>query len=140
MMKLRNTIRFAALFMAVAAAVLFLLDQTEVNAQEERIIRIWGRAAPQIEPPTLLISKGATVIWFNNAKDEVMILFEEGKKCDDVTDAGSLFSMNAANCYVTTWLSFGATSSLRFNEAGTYDYAVEYAGRKQRDSGKIIVE
>jgi hypothetical protein len=51
------------------------------------------------------------------------------------------FSLNAQGCYVTNWMPFGGTSSLRFMEKGTYEYTVE--AKKRGDvtaKGRIIVE
>jgi hypothetical protein len=44
-------------------------------------------------------------------------------------------------CFVTSWVPFAGTSSLRFMEKGTYDNVVESTLKKGvKTKGKIIVE
>ena len=98
-----------------------------------------GTAQIRLEPETILVSKGTCVIWNNwTGAQEVIVKFEEGKKCDDVTDAPVGFKLDAANCFVTDLIPFGGTSSLRFVEEGSYDYVVE--ALKAKAKGKIIVK
>ena len=80
-------------FALVMAAV--MVSQGSLDAQDCRIVRIYG-GIPQyvegirIEPKTIWASKGTCVIWNNTMRtDEVKIVFEEGKKCDDMTDIKS---------------------------------------------------
>ena len=79
-------------------------------------------------------------MWVNFARDEVKIIFEEGKKCEDVTEAPSGFKLDAQNCYVTDYVKLGGTSSLKFNQQGTYDYEVKAFGKEATEKGQIIVE
>ena len=70
-----------------------------------------------------------------------MVVFEDGKSCVDVTDAPAGFTLNAKSCYVTSWIPFTGTSSLRFMEKGTYTYVVEAKGMQDKKvKGQIIVE
>ena len=69
----------------VLAATLVLISEEVAQAGECRLIRVWGRAEPIIEPPVLAVSKGTCVIWLNNAKAEVKVVFDEGKRCQDVS-------------------------------------------------------
>jgi len=111
-----------------------LVNQGTVNASEARIVRIVGGETANInsvrlEPDRLTVSPGSVVIWNNWARAyEVKIIFKEGKICADVTDAESGFKLDAKNCFVTTWIKLGGTTSLRFNEKGTYEYIVETPG------------
>jgi hypothetical protein len=116
-----------------------------VFAQDCRLIRIQGLATQtsiRVEPETLSISKGTCVIWFNRASaQEVKIIFEEGKRCASVSEAPVGFSLDHENCYVTSWIPFGGTSSLRFQESGTYEYVLEAKTVPQKNvKGTIIVE
>jgi hypothetical protein len=134
---------------AVGLSVLFVLamllvNYNTINGQECRIVRLYGAAHPKttinIEPRTVQISKGGCVIWSNWVKDEeVQIVFEEGNKCDDMTDSPVGFKMDASNCYVTSFVTLGGTSSLLFKEPGTFDYVVK-AGGAVGEKGKVIVE
>jgi len=116
-----------------------MVSQEILQAQDCRLVRLVGRKAPVLEPPTIVVSKGPCVIWFNKTQREVKIIFEEGKKCQDVTDSPSGFTMDS-ECYVTTWLKYGGTSSLRFNEPGTYEYMAEFSTMPDKGKGTIVVE
>ena len=129
----------------VLALTTLMANQDTASAQECRLVRLHGGIGTnvseiRIEPRALWISKGTCVIWSNWVRtDEVKVIFEEGKKCEDVTDAPVGFTMNADNCYVTDFISLGGTSSLKFNEAGTYKYTVESAGGTIKARGEIGV-
>jgi hypothetical protein len=144
------------------AAGLFFSDPSFTSAQESemRLIRLCGGTSRsdvygtssdpegaakdivRIVPETLSIDKGTVVIWINAARatDCLKIVFEDGKKCEDVTDAASGF-LTEGPCYVTSWVTFGGTSSLKFNEEGTYDYFVDAKGHgpEARKKGTIVV-
>jgi hypothetical protein len=145
-----------ALLMIVA---FFLTAKQLTYAQECRIIRILeekkgsvGRVI-RIEPHALQIAKGTCVIWINWARHhEVNVVFsEDGKKCQDMTDAPVGFKM-VENCYLTDYIPLAGTSSLRFNEAGVFNYEVQVpqkkldagpaggAGGMVTGKGKIVVE
>jgi len=136
------------LWSVIAISVLLLLafsqsNRETINAQECRVIRLNGTVYPtttiRIEPRVVQISKGTCVIWSNWVRTgEVQIAFEEGKKCEDMTDSPVGFTLDAHNCYVTSFVSRGGTSSLMFNEPGTFDYTVK-AGAVT-EGGKIVVE
>ena len=121
-------------------------DQQVINAQECRIVRIYGGAGEDIkeirlEPERMIASKGTCVIWVNWVRDdEVKIVFDEGQKCDDMTDAPIWFKPeHVKGCYLTSWVPLGGTSSLRFNQAGTFDFTVETSGGR-KVIGSIVVE
>jgi hypothetical protein len=128
----------------VVVMMIGLLSLEIVSAQECRIIKIHGRtdlSTVLIEPNTIYATKGDCVVWFNRVAKEIMVKFDEGKRCADVTQAPMGFSLNAQSCYVTSWLPFAGTSSLRFMEKGTYNYVVEAKGQKNVEAkGQIIVE
>jgi len=129
----------------VVAMMIGFLSLEIVSAQECRIIKIHGRTehpSIMIEPETVFLSKGDCVVWFNRfTAEDVKVTFADGKKCLDVTHAPMGFSLNAQACYVTSWMPFVGTSSLRFMEKGTYEYSVEaknIGGVKAK--GRIVVE
>jgi len=141
----KKILSVAVVLALILGLTTLLKNQETISAQECRLIRLYGGVAGnvaeiRIEPNSIWISKGTCVIWSNWVRtDEVKVVFEDGKKCEDVTDAPVGFSMNADNCYVTDWISLGGTSSLRFNEAGTYQYVVEAAGGTIKARGEIAV-
>jgi len=129
----------------VVAIMIGLVSMEIVCAQECRLIKIHGRSehpSINIEPMNSFISKGDCVVWFNRlVTDEVQVIFEEGKKCLDVTNAPMGFTLDAQTCYVTSWIPFTGTSSLRFMEKGTYEYTVKAKGWKGITAkGRINVE
>jgi hypothetical protein len=136
------------LFVAVGLTVLlgltvFPMIQGMSAASEVRIIRLYadtidGKKEIYIEPNTSWVPKDTVIIWVNQARiDEVKVVFEEGKRCADVTSSPEGFNMDAA-CFVTSWVPSGGTSSLKFVEAGIFKYMVETSdGVKAK--GKIIV-
>ena len=112
----------------VVAMMIGLIGLETISAQECRIIKISGRADQHtimIDPETIFLSKGDCAVWFNRfVADEIMVKFDDGKRCVDVTQAPMGFSLNEQSCYVTNYLPFTGTSSLRFMQAGTYMYTV----------------
>ncbi len=146
----KRVVVVTALFFLLST-MLVLVDRQPTDAEESQLVRIFGGVATgsgelkkpiRLEPPTMTISKGGVVVWMNWARSVecVQVSFEDGKKCDDVTDAPTGFEM-ADGCYVTSWITFGGTSSLRFNEPGTYVYTVEAktGGETRKETGKILV-
>jgi hypothetical protein len=140
----------AFLFLGLTVVLLLTLVLTNwgiMHATECRIVRLHGEVYPsmdlQIEPTVLRVQKGTCVIWLNWVKTgEVRIVFEDGKKCEDMTDSPIGFKLDAANCYVTTFVSRGETSSLMFSEPGTYDYVIKTSGAEGAEEvqGKVIVQ
>ena len=134
----------------IFAISIILGNQQEINAQECRIIRVYGgiEAADnkvRIEPETVSINKGSCVIWNNWAWSKelgekvVLVKFSDGKKCEANTDAPTLYKMDDQNCYVSSYIAYGGTSSLRFTEQGTFEYVVE-SKDMERAKGKIMVK
>jgi hypothetical protein len=136
----------------VLSSMLVLVDHQPIDAEESQLVRIFGgietgagelKKPIRLEPPTMTISQGGVVVWLNWARtvECVQVSFEDGKKCDDVTDAPTGFEMTGG-CYVTSWITFGGTSSLRFNEPGTFTYTVtaKTGGQERKETGKILVK
>jgi len=145
-MKTNRLLMIVVVIIAVVGVNVILTPHQRVEAQECRIVRVHGGDVGwiedlSVEPTTVFVEKGSCVVWFNRARaDEVMVKFEEGKKCKDMTEAPAGFNMDKANnCYVTSWIPFGGTSSLRFIEKGTFDYVIETAKGTKKE-GKIIVQ
>ena len=130
---------------SIFTLTIFILNQGISTAQECRIVRLWGQAFPEpsieIEPKTLVVSKGACVIWSNWVRaEEVSVVFTEGKKCLDMTEAPTGFKMDlSTQCYVANFIKLGQTSSLRFPQDGTFKYEV-IAGKNLKAAGEIIVQ
>ena len=149
MKKERYVLMGIGLLLILATSIIFV-NQHEINAQECRIIRVYGgiEAAGnkiRIEPQTVSISKGSCVIWNNWAWSKelgekvVVVRFSDGKRCEANTDAPTLYKMDDQNCYVSSYIAYGGTSSLRFTEQGTFDYVVESKDMESAE-GKIVVK
>jgi len=147
----RKTLMVTAFIFALSTT-LVLVDHSSIDAQEQQLVRILGgistgaselRKPITIEPPTMTVSKGAVVTWLNWSRNSecVQVSFEDGKTCEDASSAPSGFSMNTKGCYVTSWITFGGTSSLHFTEPGTFVYTVEAktGGETRKTTGKILV-
>ena len=140
-----------ALFLVGISVVLLLaflpVNWETMNAHECRIVRLAGEVDLStslfIEPSVLRIQKGTCVIWLNWVKtEEVRIVFEDGKKCEDMTDSPIGFELDAEDCYVTTFVARGETSSLMFNEPGTFTYVIRVSGAEGAEEvqGEVIVQ
>ena len=122
-----------------------LMANQSASAEAERcyLVSIGDPAQPgaefTIKPQDFRVPLESCVIWVNWSKvAQVQIIFKEGLKCKDATTGATGFTLNSGVCYVTNYLSHGATSSLVFTKEGMYDYTVESkSGGKL--SGKITV-
>ena len=93
-----------------------------------------------IDPPLLQTDKNTIVVWISGIpKEDIQVIFMEGKTCKDVTGPAKSFSMNDQRCYVTSFMSFGETSSLQFVESGTYRYYVATEKGDIKAKGTIVV-
>ena len=123
---------------------IFLVSYTETDAQECRIVRIYGGAEADadkilLEPETILVERKTCVIWSNWAGGKVVsIRFSEGKKCKSTTTAPNVFTMDDKNCFVSSYIEYGGTTSLTFQDVGTYEYIADSKGMKSV-KGEIVV-
>ncbi len=141
------------LFLTVTALVMgfgmLLANAGNTFAIEAAIVKIWvkeeGKAKSiYADPPVLSVKKNTIVVWMNGIVDEeIQVIFQEGKTCKDVTVNPNQkqpgFFMDAKNCYVTSFLPYAETSTLRFPEEGTFEYKVENQDGKMKTKGKIVV-
>jgi hypothetical protein len=138
---------FIAIAVAGVVAVATFLGAVGLAGAEEatRVITLSGQSIPatsiRIDPAVAMVEKGTVVVWANWVRSpDVEINFREGKKCDDATDSPVGFRIDANDCYVTTFVSMGETSSLKFSEVGTFEYTVmDTANPAVKAAGKIVV-
>ncbi len=142
-----KTRKLRAIFLCSVLIItsILIVYNNSAYSQDCRIIRVHGMMAHdaiRVEPAGLFISKGTCVIWLNRSTaNEIKIVFKEGKKCASVTDAPTGFNMDDyGHCYVTSWLPFGGTSSLRFLERGTYAYEIQVTAGPAGTEGKKVIE
>jgi plastocyanin len=109
--------------------VIFLGNPLTIGAAEKCAI-VTIKSQEGISPETSRIKKGDCVVWMNWTRaEDVKIIFKEGKRCQDMTKSPVGFRMDWNSCYITDYLDFGRTSSLLFDQAGTFKYEVEFKTR-----------
>ncbi len=113
---------------AVAIITMAILAGSSWAIETARICAIATIKNDQgISPETLYIKKGDCVAWINQTLEEdVKITFKEGKRCQGMTKSAVGFKEDWKSCCVTDYLAPGRTSSLLFDEAGTFNYEVEF--------------
>jgi len=140
MITFKNTIFLKILF------AIFLIFPTVLTAEEGRIIKIeatGGKTYSGIKalPAKLTIEKDVIVIWLNTlADDDISILFENGEAIKGATANPMGFGMDRKGIYGAKYLTFIATTSLRFIKEGTYHYKVVSQQKKFTHQGTITVE
>jgi hypothetical protein len=123
---------------------IFLANQAEPDAQACRIVRIYGVTEADtseilLEPETLWVDRKTCVIWTNWVGGKVVsVRFSEGKKCEATTTGTKLFKLDDANCYISSFIEYGGTTSLTFKDVGTYEYVVDSKDMKSV-KGKVVV-
>ena len=135
--KLCLPVIFTLLSMCMA---LFIVNPVSIWAEEKEgdkcfMVRIQGKGPAakdqvvNLTPQYLAVPAGSCIIFINWVRaDEVMVSFEEGKTCANVTQAPSGFGLSDKGCYVTDYLPMGKTSSLMFMEAGDFRYDIKLEG------------
>ncbi len=110
----------------ILTMLIFIVNPVTTGAAEKCAI-VTVRSHEGISPETLRVKKGDCVVWINwTRREDVKIIFKEGKRCQDMTKSPMGFKMDWSGCYVTDYLDFGRTSSLLFDQAGTFKYEVEF--------------
>ena len=74
---------------------------------------------------------------------EAQVLFLEGKKCQEATEAPVGFELDSGAttaCYRGVMIPNGGTASLKFTKQGVYEYTVEWANTPRKTRAKIVVQ
>ena len=96
-------------------------------------------------PATLTSQPGTTVIWVNNSRFPIEILFLD-KQVTLSCGSPVNFFIGEDKTYESNKIPSGGTASLCFMEGGTYDYKVKssqtfYTGRIQKgEKGTVIIK
>ena len=129
------------------AAGLLLAARGPTFAAEAQIIKIQPVGEDKLvgfylDPTILKVSKETIVVWLSGVpKEEIQVIFMEGKTCRDVTANPSAFQLNEKKgCYVTSFMGFAETSSLQFLQSGMYRYYVATVTGQIKARGTIIVQ
>ncbi|MDY6971971.1 MAG: hypothetical protein SV775_06555 [Thermodesulfobacteriota bacterium] len=124
---------------------MLLANAGGVYSQEAAIVKVWAKNQTiNIDPSLLEAKKNTIVLWMNGIfNEEIQIVFEDGRKCMDVTVNPDLkhpgFFMDAKNCFVTSFIRYTDTSSLQFPEPGNFEYTVLTMDGKMKGKGRIVV-
>ena len=111
----------------------FLVTVTTAWGQEGKILpekKLQGHqvisldAISGINPSTLTINSGTTVIWLNYSRAMVEIHFAD-KKVTMACDKPVHFVVDEKGCFVSDKIPLGAVASLCFIEKGIFDYVVK---------------
>ena len=130
----------------LVAISLLLINWQPTMAMEAELIKIQPVGKDKIvgfslDPVDLKVEKNTVVIWLNSVQGkDIQVIFMDGKTCKDVSANQKEFSLNSENCYVTTFMRYGKTSSLQFVESGTYKYYVATERGDIKATGSIIVK
>lgn len=128
------------------AAILLIVARGPTFAAEAKLIKIQPVGDDKligfyVDPPVLKIEPNMIVVWLSGIpKEDIQVIFMEGKTCKDVTTNGKSFTMSPKSCYVTSFMAFGETSSLQFVETGTYRYYVATSMGDIKAKGTIVVQ
>ncbi len=141
---MKKVLCWMGLFVAVFAWAGFSNQAMAANADFINICYDQDGKSIKVSRPLLEVPNDTIVVWFNGVEDrEIQIIFRDGKVCKDVTTkpvaelAG--FFLNAKDCYVTDFLPYCATSTLRFPGPGKYEYKAVTLDGKMETKGTIMV-
>jgi len=99
----------------------------------------------EVSPILLTSTPGTTVVWVNNSRSPVEILFYD-KQVTISCGSPVNFFVGRGGAYESNKIPFGGTASLCFVENGTFEYMIKssrtfYMKRLERESkGKIVIE
>jgi plastocyanin len=140
--------RMIALFVLVLVGFYLtgLTFAAEEKKEELKIVnKIITVSYEGTRPVTLMSKPGTTVIWVNNSRFPIEILFLD-KQVTLACGSPVNFYIGGDKTYESNKIPSGGTASLCFLEEGTYEYKVKssqtfYAGRIQRgEKGTVIIK
>jgi len=143
-MKRKKLVLFASVF--GLAILVCATKQVIAGAGDAKLVKIVPEESAGffVDPPTLNIKMNTIVVWMNGVPNkELKIVFEQGRTCKDVTANPNIkqpgFFLDSHECYVTSYLPYGATSTLQFPEGGEFEYKVVTEDGTLHANGEIIV-
>ena len=127
-----------------------IIFAAEEEAEELKVINEIVRiSAKEGAFPANLTSKpGTTVIWVNNARSTLEVLFLD-KKVTLACGSPVNFFVGEGGAYESGKIPYGGTASLCFTQKGTYEYVVTvsttyykpaFGGLQKEHRGKIIIK
>jgi plastocyanin len=92
-----------------------------------------------LNPETLKVNRGTTVIWVNEAMAPVSIKFLD-KEITTACENPVNFTKDSKGGFIAKQIKFGAVASICFIERGTYKYKVTRAGKMKAAGQKGEIE
>ena len=144
-MELKSRAIMAVFMAAVFSLTALVIDQSNVQANDTRIIRVHSDFVDmktiRIEPNNIWVRPGTAIVFNNWAGKDISSTFKEGAKCDAATQAAVGFEFDPkTSCMITSQvIPNGGTASMQFTEVGTFDYEIETAGKMASKKGSITV-
>jgi plastocyanin len=117
------------IFALVACASLAFITFTTTMAGAEEMQALAGHQVIRVHystglnPETLKVNRGTTVIWINEAQTPVAIKFMD-KEITTACENPVNFSKDSKGGFIAKSVKFGAVASICFIEKGTYKYRV----------------
>ena len=99
----------------------------------------------EVSPLVVTSTPGTTIVWVNNSRSPVEILFYD-KEVTISCGSPVNFFVGRGGAYESNKIPFGGTASLCFVENGTFEYMIKssrtfYMKRLERESkGKIVIQ
>ena len=120
-------------------------DETPQPEIQYKIVRLYEKGG--VQPPTLTVDRGTTVIWINDSKSIAEIEFTD-KQVTVVCKSPVRFSVGESGTYVSEKIFQGTVASLCFIEKGKFEYLVKRRPRRLAEipteppdvKGEIIVK
>jgi plastocyanin len=125
--------------LAIAVSVFFAWGDSVAVAAEKATVAtiIIQDRSDGINPVSVGVKRGDTVVWYNQGKAPVTISVKQriGIVCSPLVN----FNADPAGNYSTGVLPHGATASLCFLHGGTYTFGVRWLSLKDgKQSGKVV--
>jgi plastocyanin len=136
----------ARTFLAIVACVgLVFITFNTTMAKEEGMQTLAGHQVIRVHygtglnPETLKVNRGTTVIWVNEAMTPVSIMFLD-KEITTACENPVNFTKDAKGGFTAKQVKFGAVASICFIEKGTYKYKVKRPTRMVTEVQKGKIE
>jgi hypothetical protein len=89
----------------------------------------------------IFVSRRTQVFWDNKSGSDVKLTFGKGTDCKQITGPSQAYEIDSRpGCHVIQNLPQGKTVTIRFTDAGQYDFTIEFLGTdKKPETGSIGV-
>jgi len=144
--------RYKKIIGSITTCIVCFVMTATVAAQQENVVPEQKKPLTQIikvhhktgiQQPSMKISLGTTVIWFNESDSLIEIQFTD-KQVTMVCANPVNFILDVNGTFVSNKIPKGALASICFVEKGSFDYSAQNVSKNVKSEkvfqGKIIVE